>query len=339
MLWLRRTGLLISTYTLLLGCSTSTPPVGGPTGGSPGAGGASGPGVGGAGPSSGGTGDGGALGPNGGSSASSGGVGSPSGGQAGAVGGTNAAGGMPESGGNGAGFFGDSRCESSGLRLCDGFESGNIDTALWQVQSSAGNVVEITSEQAARGTNSIHIRTNNGYGYLQNRSFFPAPQNSYFGRMFLRVKRFSTVEWAHWTIGEAAGTGDGSVIRVGGQYRTDLGKNRWGVGSDGGPTGDWTTHDTDPAGQPEEPPTDAWVCLEWEHRGEGNVTRFFVDGEEHPSLATSTTEHGGTASADYVLPEVESFWFGFWQYQADPEPFDVWIDELSLHDERIGCEK
>jgi hypothetical protein len=140
-------------------------------------------------------------------------------------------------------------------------------------------------------------------------------------------------------VGEGAGDGDGSMIRVGGQFRTDLAKNRWGVGSDGGKTGDWTTHDNDPNGNPSEPSTETWVCLEWEHRGSENVTRLFIDDIEHPSLATSATMHGGTAGEQYILPQMKSFWFGFWQYQADPEPFDVWIDEVALNGSRIGCEK
>src|SRR5690606_20243872 len=111
------------------------------------------------------------------------------------------------------------------------------------------------------------------------------------------------------------------------------------VGSDGGPTGDWTNHDTDPDGAPQEPPENEWTCLEWEHKGSTNETRFFVDGVEHPSLYTSATDHGGNQAEDYILPTMTSFWFGWWQYQADPEPFDVWIDEVALDDERIGCTK
>jgi hypothetical protein len=154
--------------------------------------------------------------------------------------------------------------------------------------------------------------------------------------MFVRVARYSTVAWAHWTIAEAAGEGDGSLIRVGGQYRTDLRQNRWGIGSDGGPTGDWTTHDADPDGVPVEPPTNTWTCVEWLHDGGMDVSQFFVDGVEHPSLATTSSEHGG-AAVPYDLPSFRSVWFGWWQYQADTEPFDVWIDEVAVDDERIGC--
>jgi hypothetical protein len=272
---------------------------------------------------------------------------STGGASSGGSGGGTGTGGTPATGGTtggsgGSDFFGASRCAAGNFLLCDGFEADAIDTALWTVEKSGANVVEIAADQAARGTKSVHIHAENNYGYLKNTSIFPVANNDYFGRMFLRVARFSTVDWAHWTVGEAAGTGDGSLIRVGGQYKTDAAANRWGIGSDAGPTGDWTTHDTDPDGAPLEPATNAWVCLEWEHKGSTNETHFFVDGILHPSLSTTATTHGLGQGieppVDYILPNVTSFWFGWYQYQADPEAFDVWIDEVALDDQRIGCE-
>lgn len=262
--------------------------------------------------------------------------GTPNSGGNASSGGTSVGGSEVGSGGS-TDFFGASRCDGREFLVCDGFETGAIDTTRWSVGKNGSNVVEISSEVAARGAQSVHIRAENGFGYLKNTSAFPVPGNDYFGRMFLRVKRFSEVSYAHWTVVEAAGTGDGSVIRAGGQFADHLDANRWGVGSDGGPTGDWTTHDTDPSGNPSEPPTQTWVCLEWEHRGSEDVTRLFVDGMEHPSLQTSSTMHGGESSSPYVLPDMASVWVGWWQYQSDPEPFDVWIDEVALDDERIGC--
>lgn len=233
-------------------------------------------------------------------------------------------------------FFGESRCDESGLLVCDGFEGGEIDQALWEIAASGGNVVEIVGDQSARGDQSVHIHTNNGFGFLRNLSAFPIESDRYWGRMFIRFDRFSTVAWAHWTIGEGAGEGDGSLIRVGGQYNTNQGVNRWGVGSDGGPTGDWTTHDQDPDGAPQEPPEDTWICVEWLQDGSTDEALFFVDAVEHPSLATTSDMHGGN-DVPYDLPSFRSVWFGWWQYQSDPQPFDVWIDEIAIDPERMGC--
>lgn len=246
---------------------------------------------------------------------------------------TSGSGASPGEGGS----FAAQPCE--GLTLCDDFEGEEIDTAVWSIETSAGNSISPTTEQARHGSKSLHIVANNGYARLRNESAFPMPNNDYFGRMYLRVARFSTAPWAHWTVGEGAGVGDGSLIRVGGQYNSSAQANRWGVGTDGGPTGDWTMHDNDPPGSPSEPPVGTWVCLEWEHKGSANETRFFVDGAEHPSLATTATMHGSNnAGVEYILPEMTSFWFGFWQYQEDSSaPFDVWIDLVAIDDERIGC--
>jgi hypothetical protein len=72
--------------------------------------------------------------------------------------------------------------------------------------------------------------------------------------------------------------------------------------------------------------------------GAANESRFWWNDVEHPSLHTSLTEHGGN-SVDYVLPTFESMWFGWWLYQANPDPpaYDVWMDELVVDDEPIGC--
>jgi hypothetical protein len=233
-------------------------------------------------------------------------------------------------------FFGDSRCDTAGLVLCDGFENAGIDENLWEISASGNNTVEIVADQSARGGQSVHIQTNDGFGRLRNMTSFPIAGNRYWGRMFIRVDRFSTVDWAHWTMAEAAGQGDGSLIRVGGQYNSNQMVNRWGVGSDGGATGDWTTHDQDPDGNPIEPPEDEWICLEWLHDGDTDEGQFFVDAVEHPSLATTSDVHGGN-DVPYDLPMFESVWFGWWQYQSDPQPFDVWIDEVAIDTERIGC--
>lgn len=134
------------------------------------------------------------------------------------------------------------------------------------------------------------------------------------------------------------GVGDGSKIRIGGQYDTSIGKNRWGVGTDGGPTGDWTRRTTDPGGMPTEPPVDEWTCVEWLHKGSTDETRFYVDGLEHQSLYTTATNHGGLdKTKTYNLPEMNSLVLGWQQYQPDADAFDVWIDEVALDTERIGC--
>jgi hypothetical protein len=78
------------------------------------------------------------------------------------------------------------------------------------------------------------------------------------------------------------------------------------------------------------------VCLEWLHKGDTNETRFFWDATEHPSLYTSSSMHGGNANP-YLLPQFTAVWLGWQEYQPATEPFELWIDEIAIDKQRIGC--
>ncbi|MFZ6184543.1 hypothetical protein [Nannocystis pusilla] len=234
-------------------------------------------------------------------------------------------------------FFGDPRCDGADVLLCDSFEDGAIDLGKWQVTGT----VTIDSQHAARGESAAHVHTEgNGFSYLREVVTFPAPNNTYYGRMFVWIDAVPIApDWAHWTLVGAIGSGEPGEIRVGGQYNPFAGKNLFGVGSDGGPTGDWTRLDGDPRDNPTAVVVQDWVCLEWLHDGANNETKFWWDATEHPSLATTATSHGGDQNADYVMPQFESAWVGWWLYQGNPNPnhYDVWIDEVAIDGVRIGC--
>jgi hypothetical protein len=74
-----------------------------------------------------------------------------------------------------------------------------------------------------------------------------------------------TPDYAHFTIIEAAKTGDSSAVREGGQYRNSVSAR------DGRPTGDWTNIDAasdrkDSAKEIPEKRGCAWVALQGRHR-------------------------------------------------------------------------
>ena len=234
-------------------------------------------------------------------------------------------------------FFGDARCDVAGLQLCDSFEDGALDQAVWQQSGT----VTIDAAKGARGAGSLHVHTEgNAFSFVRETVTFPATDNRYWGRMFVWIDAVPVApDWAHWTLVGARGSGDTSEIRVGGQLNRFAGMTLFGIGSDGGPTGDWTNLDDDPAGAPQAVVVQDWVCIEWLHDGSSNTTEFYWDADLHPSLSTTATEHGGNAGADYVMPQFESVWVGWWLYQggSNPDHFDVWIDEVAIDPVRIGC--
>jgi hypothetical protein len=288
---------------------------------------------------------GGALGGAGGEQAAAAQGGTTGGGAAGASG-AGQAGGSAGGGGNTRGYYstnpaefaGAPRCAGLDLQICEDFESGTFDSATWTLhQSAAGDAPTIDSIHVMRGTKAAHFHTsNNEFSYISETKTFPEMNNTFWGRMFFYIDALPvTPTGAHFTVVEGAGTGDTSKVREGGQFR------KFGVGTDGGPTGDWTNIDQDPTKDTaKEIPEKTFVCVEWEYKGDTNETHFYADGVEHPSLATSpTVMHGANSAVQYVLPQFTSLWLGWWLYQAGPMPdhYDVWIDEIAIDKARIGC--
>lgn len=254
--------------------------------------------------------------------------------------------GTPDAGTPDAGhpFLGASRCADAGLILCEDFEATTLDTSLWTVVGGAANV-RIATGESARGTSALHIsRTGNGGAYIRETRTFPAANNSYFARVFVKFIALPDrpMTYSHWTMAAASGTGIAGEIRIGGQFITSNGSDRnlWGVGTDNrtqdAGTGDWTTSDSDPVGHVLPVPEGEWMCIEWQHSGATDETRFWWDEIEHPSLHTTASHHGGNENP-YVLPQFTALWIGWAEYQASDAGFELWMDEFAVDDQRIGC--
>jgi hypothetical protein len=246
-------------------------------------------------------------------------------------------------------FFGASRCATAGVQLCDGFETGTLDTTTW---TSVGTPAIVDGIEAARGTKALHVTViGNGASLIKETKTFPESGNTYWGRLFVYFK--SLPEWlpndagtsyAHWTFAYAMGTGITAAgqIRLSGQLQAKGATylNHFGVGTDDrvdeAGTGDWTNSDDDPDGSPAPVPMGSWACIEWLHSGATNETRFFWDAVEHPSLYTSASVHGGNSNP-YILPQFDAVSMGWQEYQASTETFELWIDEVAIDHERIGC--
>jgi hypothetical protein len=240
-------------------------------------------------------------------------------------------------------FLGASRCAQANVQLCEDFESGTLDAATWTVVGGAKPVID--GLQKARGSMALHLTiSGGGQSAIRESKTFPAANNTYYGRVFAYFASLPNsaggLGYSHWTMIAASGSGVTGEIRVSGQLQG--GTNLWGVGTDSSGsangTGDWTNSDKDPNGKPMAVPTGQWLCIEWLHKGDTNETRFWWDGVEHPSLYTKpTTPHGGNSGVQYLLPQFKQVWLGWQEYQATSEKFELWIDEIAIDKDRIGC--
>jgi hypothetical protein len=225
-------------------------------------------------------------------------------------------------------------CAAPGVLFCENFDRlppGGASSLDWGVDTrDATMTVEKT-----RTSKVLHLHTvDNGRAFLRVDGF-AAPGNRFYGRMRLRVAAFPTApDWAHFTLVEATGTGSAEIVRpVGGQYVPTLGRSLWGIGADGGPTGDWTNWR-------ESAPTKAgaWQCVEWQLDATDNRVAVWIDGVANPDLTASTTVHGGN-DVPFVLPTVNTVKIGWQLYQGGTTPghFDLWIDDIALSTRRLGC--
>lgn len=202
----------------------------------------------------------------------------------------------------------------------------------WTADTADGS---LTVEPSATGHGrELRLHTEgNGRAFLVLSDLAP-PGNSFWARLRLRVDDFPTApDWAHWTLAEASGSDVPTLVRpLGGQYVPTSQANFWGVGSDLGPTGDWTAWKTSA------PATAAtWQCVEFHVDASDNRVTVYLDGVEQSELTVSTKEHGGTAD-DFVFPHFDTLKLGWQLYQSDPTPssYDVLMDDVALSTERVG---
>ena len=235
-------------------------------------------------------------------------------------------GGTTGAGGGAGGAFGISgptRCDSS-LPLCESFENG-LDGNLWKTTKAGDATVTVDEVHAARGTKALHVKTVAGGGsnfaYIKETKTFPATNNVLYGRMFVWFEDALTTD-GHYSLAEGAGTGTSAVIRFGGQFKA------FGVGTDGGNSGDWTDSDRSKL-----VPTQTWICAEFQFDGPTNTFHVWWDDMERTALTSGPSKH-----SSFTMPTFNSLWFGWWMYNI-AEPQEVWIDEIAVDYKPIGCAK
>jgi hypothetical protein len=201
------------------------------------------------------------------------------------------------------------------------------ETATWRPN---GNNITIDA-RAGQGTKALRVRPNGGAFSRIELKGFSAPNNSFFGRMRVFGQQFPTApNFAHFVLVEVTGNGGERVRPIGGQFIQGQGTGSlWGVGSDGGATGDWTDW------QPTAPTVDGrWLCMEWQMDAATSGINVWIDGVARPELSVSRADRG-----NFVFPTFNAMWIGWWVFQGGTTPaqFDIGIDDIVLSTARVGC--
>jgi hypothetical protein len=215
----------------------------------------------------------------------------------------------------------------------ENFDSLSVGAATATPGWTPTGPVEIAAQGAAGSKQTLHLTPMGGMKSGIDLKMFSAPNNSFWGRMFVKVKQFATApNYAHFILVEASSSSGGEQLRpIGGQYIMGNG-SLWGVGSDQGATGDWTSWQTST------PTVDnKWQCIEWQVLSSNSEVDVWIDGKAQTDLTVTKAKHGGNGTLTF--PTFNEIFVGWWVFQSGttPSTFDVNIDEIVLATERVGC--
>ncbi len=243
------------------------------------------------------------------SGAAAGGGGVPSGGSGGVTGGSGGAAGG-----------------ASGTLFSDDFEGAALNSK-WIQKINGSGTFALDKTQKHGGSQSLHVTPNSGYSTLlaiEDSSIFPAPNNTFFGRVWLRVPTLPSSAHVIW-IEAGDTTNDTHEVRIGmnlGYLQTNLYFN-----------GEVDLRD--PAATMM---AATWECIEFKMGNDELIV--WLNGTQ--SMDVSTTNwaavgngaNGGGAPRTNWSPTYKSFRLG-WELNAGTE---IWFDDVALSYSRIGCQ-
>ncbi|HEV3191455.1 MAG TPA: hypothetical protein VGY54_13195 [Polyangiaceae bacterium] len=236
-------------------------------------------------------------------------------------------------------------------QFCETFEEypsagASPDPATWTLD---GSPVVIDSIRPHRGTMSLHVPPHNGATCTDGAATCPAARfirltgkfpaslhKQFYGRVFFYIEQQATGAFYHWGVMEAgAGTtySGGLAVRMGGHIEAGGAEYlRFHLDTHMHQVMPFETglSDTQAVIKPK-----TWYCLEWYYDAPGNEAKFWLDGNERPMLHWKGPMAGQPQFS--FPPEFKSVAFGWRVYQNSTKPFEVFVDDIALDAQKIGC--
>jgi hypothetical protein len=268
------------------------------------------------------------------------GAGGAAGGLAGAAGSAGSSGSAGAGGSAGSG--GSSSCLTSGKELCDDFESGQIDPEKWSItKPTASASIAVDDTRPHRGKYSLHIKVVPGQSstaQLADAVTFPATSNTFYTRAFFYFSPDLPADnngGFHTAYLLATGNNDLGFVEAGlasAGNKNYLGYSEYyGAGPDSHNHGPTFT-EFGPRSQLQVVPM-TWICMELLQGGDATTTtrRVWIDGNELTDQKSNYT--------DRKPPIFSLVSVGVLEYHQTPLLSDVWVDDIRVSAQPIGCDK
>ena len=233
-----------------------------------------------------------------------------------------------------------SHCVTAGSELCDDFEGGQLDMQKWKLNKpSASASITVDNMHAHSGQYAVHIKVvpnQQSTAMISEAVTFPAPSNSFYARMFVYFSPdIPTAANADFHTGFLFGTG-----------KNDRGDVQAGMGMIGSAK-QWLSYSIFYANPKFEfgpwsktlMAANQWLCVELFENGSSPATEIrqvWIDDKELTELRTDSAMAAG-GNPNHLPPTFAGVSFGIWEYHPIPTLSDMWIDDIRVSSQKIGC--
>ena len=226
-------------------------------------------------------------------------------------------------------------CEGAPWLVCEDFEGATLggNPSGWGLRSSGvygGNGMGATDEQSVSGDQSFRVNGGeSGAQWLTYMGDISAFTDGHWGRMYFRMG--APVPWPN------GGVIHGDLFEARGPWNDSTHQVRWAVINNPQMQHNWGYNvQTTNAGEfIYETPyiyswSEDWLCVEWHHDQANQHATLWVDGEMLVDVPSGDNPQ---------LPTFDDISVGWANYQTASPEFVVYIDDVALHDERVGCDR
>jgi hypothetical protein len=233
----------------------------------------------------------------------------------------------------------------TGPALADNFESGAIDTAIWDQRVAGDATIAVEVTEGAHGRYALHIHypdmAARSYAFVVANHLPGSVAKHYFGRAYMKIA--PGVGTTHnplifsgepgWPLSkfQEIGTSRGLWMPSYQENKSTRGNGRGEI-----------TYRADVG-----PPLDRWFLIEWEFSDDPSCITMWIDGEKLPiNMADRKVETvtfdwpKGSGNVSGLIGEgYKEIGFGARVWGAPPEGFDVYYDDIVIDTKRIGPAK